>query len=114
MAGIPASLLRDLGQDVSIEPYRGVLAGAEDYDTAVTVRAIVEESDDVSRETAPTGDQAVLAVLRCALDTDCPSGSRVTLASGRIGTATKVKRWDGGRTAAPSHLEIVMSGTTTA
>ena len=115
MAGIPASLLRDLGQDVTIEPYRGVAAGgAEDYDTAVTVRAIVEESDDVSRETAPTGDQAVLAVLRCPLDTDCPSGSRITLASGRIGWANKVKRWDGGRTAAPSHLEIAMSGTTSA
>lgn len=104
-----------LGQDVTIEPYRGVAAGgAEDYDTAVSVQAIVEETDHVSRETTPTGDQAVMAVLRCALDTDCPSGSRVTLASGRIGTATKVQRWDGGTSPAPSHLQITVEGTTTA
>lgn len=115
MAGIPASVLASLGQNVIIEPYDGVAAGgAEDYGTAVTVRAIVEESDDVSREAAPTGDQMVVAVLRCALATDCPSGSRVTLASGRIGIATRVKRWDGGTSPAPSHLEITVSGTTSA
>lgn len=115
MAGIPASLLRDLGQDVTVEAYAGVgVDGAESYGTATTVRAIVEETDQTQRTEVPTGDQAVMAVLRCPLDTDCPAGSRVTLASGRTGTATRVKRWDAGRTPAPSHLEVVIEGTVTA
>lgn len=110
MAGIPASVLRDLGQDVTIEPYGGVaVSGADDFGAAVTVRAIVEESDGTDRTQTPTDDVKVMAVLRCALDTDCPAGSRVTLTSGKAGIATNVKRWDGGRSPAPSHLEIAIS-----
>lgn len=110
MAGIPAGLYRMLGQDVTIEAYGGVAAdGTETFATGASVRAIVEESGDVSRETLPTGDVKVMAVLRCALDIDCPAGSRVTLESGKAGIVTGVKRWDGRRSPAPSHLEIVIS-----
>lgn len=115
MAGIPAGLLRSLGQDVSIRAYRGVAAGgAETFATAVTVRGIVEETGLTLREPEPSGDQGIIAVIRCALDTDCPAGSRITLASGATGTAATVKRWDAGTTPAPSHLEITVSGTVTA
>lgn len=111
MAGIPRWLYAQLGQAVSIEPYGGVNgSGVETYGTAVSVTAIVEESDSTSRTTAPTGDHEVLATIRCPLATDCPPGSRITLASGLRGTATTVKRWDGGLSPAPSHLEIAISG----
>lgn len=111
MTGIPAGVMRMLGQDVSIEAYQGVVAGVETYAAAVTVRAIVDgETDQTDRTAAPTDDAVTMAVLRCALDTDCPAGSRITLASGAVGTATVSKRWDGGRSPAPSHLEIAISG----
>jgi len=111
MAGIPASVLAQLGQSVSIAPYAGVSSsGVEIYGAAVTVTGIVEESDNTSRSVAPTDDAEAIATIRCPLATNCPPGSRITLASGLTGVATSVKRWDGGDSPAPSHLEIAMSG----
>lgn len=111
MAGIPQWVYRKLGQAVTIEPYGGVVDGAEVFGAAVAVTAVVEETDATARVVAPEGDQQTTAVLRCPLLTNCPSGSRITLASGRSGIATSVKRWDGGTSAAPSHLEIAISAS---
>lgn len=111
MAGIPTSILRMLGQMVSIEPYAGVVAGEESFGAATTVRAIVEESSGTDRTQTPTGDVKTMATLRMPLASDCPAGSRVTLASGAVGIVTSVKRWDGGRSPAPSHLEVQISAT---
>lgn len=110
MAGIPAWVYAQLGQNVTVEPYADVTAGLEVFGTATTVRAVVEESDALARTAEPASDQRTMAVLRCPLATDCPSGSRVTLASGRVGIVTEVKRWDGGTSEAPSHLEVTLSG----
>jgi len=111
MAGIPAWVYAKLGQYVSIEPYSGVAGdGTERFGTAVTVRAVVEETDATDRAQTPTDDAKTMAVFRCALATDCPAGSRVTLASNRVGIVTQVKRWDGRATSAPSHLEVTISG----
>jgi len=111
MAGIPAWVYAKLGQDVAIEPYTGVAGdGTEQFGAAVTVRAVVEETDATDRAQTPTDDAKTMAVLRCALATVCPAGSRVTLTSGRVGIVTQVKRWDGGTTPAPSHLEVTISG----
>jgi hypothetical protein len=108
---IPAGLYRLLGQNVSIEAYGGVVAGIETYATAATVRAIVEaETDQIDRSATPGDEGTTLATLRMPLDTDCPSGSRVTLASGAVGVATLSRRWDGGAANVPSHLEVQISG----
>lgn len=112
MVGIPSWVYAKLGQDVSIEAYSGVASnGTETFATAVTVRAVVEESQSTARTQTPMDDLKAVAVFRCPLETTCPAGSRVTLASGQVGIVTEVKRWDGGLTVAPSHLEITMSGT---
>lgn len=108
---IPAGLYRLLGQDVTIEAYQGVVAGVESYAAGATVRAIVDgETDQTDRMATPTDDGLTIATLRMPLGTACPSGSRVTLASGAIGTATVSRRWDGGAANVPSHLEVQISG----
>lgn len=108
---IPAGLYRLLGQDVTVEEYRGVVAGVETYATGVAVRAIVDgETDQLDRQATPTDDGLTIATLRMPLNTACPSGSRITLASGTVGTVTVSKRWDGGAANVPSHLEVQISG----
>lgn len=111
-AGIPGWVYVRFGQDVTIEPYAGVVAGVEAYGAATTVRAVVEEDDRIQRGEAPTGDQSVMAVLRVPYATDCPSGSRVTLESGRVGTVTSSKLW-GRATLAGAHLEVAIEGVAT-
>lgn len=111
MAGIPAWCYAKLGQNVTIEAYHGVVLNVELFGTATTVRAIVEESTRTDRAATPADDLQAMATFRCPLATTCPAGSRVTLASGRQGIVTDVKRWDGGTSAAPSHLEVTISGS---
>ncbi len=103
-----AALLRRVGQDVTVEPYRGVSsAGAEVYDTATTVRAYVEHGfrlDRGGREMLTSEGEATSRAW-VELDTDVPSGSRVTV-RGVAYTVVEVMRFDGGATSAPSHTEL--------
>jgi hypothetical protein len=111
MAGIPSWVYARLGQTITVESYLGVVGGDDAFGAVVNVRAVVEETTATDRAQTPTDDTQVMATARMALATDCPAGSRITLASGLRGVATKVVRWDGRSTAAPSHLEVQMSAT---
>lgn len=108
MAGIPGWLLAQAGQDVQIEPWQGQGAYGDTWGAPVTVRAIVEATDRLVRDSS--GQQASSdTALYCPLGTVAPAGSRVTLASGRVTTVIAAIRNDGGALPVPSHLELAVS-----
>lgn len=111
------ALLRLFGQPVTIEAYTGTNSAAvQQFAAPVSVRAVVEETDQLDRTAAPTDDALTLATLRMLLTATCPHGSRVTLASGRRGYVTSAQRWDGRTSPARlvNHLEVRISGSFTA
>ncbi|MGW1679390.1 hypothetical protein [Saccharopolyspora sp. NPDC002376] len=106
MAGIPAWLLMQAGQTVTIEPYEGTGAYGPVYGPAVQVRAVVDAARRLVRN-AEGAEVVSETTLYVPLSTVAPAGSRVTLANGTRSTVIDAKTRDGGRLPVPSHLEVV-------
>lgn len=107
MAGIPGWLMRALGRNVSIQPFLGTGPFGDVHGSAATKRVIVEDDRRLIR--GSDGSEVISqTTLFAPLDTTCPEGSLVTI-DGRTATVLKVSRIDGGRTHAPSHLEIALT-----
>lgn len=105
VAGIPAWLMRRLGQDVVVEPYLGAGPYGDRYGPPVTVRALVDNRR--RRVLSPQGTETTAeATLRMPLPVVCPVGSRITLPDGRIAYAITSARHDGRHLPVPSHLEV--------
>lgn len=108
MGGIPAWLLRAMGQDVTVEPFEGDGSFGPAYGPVVTVRALVEHGRRLVRD--QTGTEVVSeTTLRVPLGTVCPAGSRVTLPDGTRSTVITARRYDGGMLPVPSHLEAAVT-----
>lgn len=108
MAGIPAFLYAQTGQDVQVEPYQGSGAYGDVFGLPVTVRAIVEASRRLVRDR--DGQQVTSnTTLYCDLATAAPAGSRITLADGRVSTVIQATPNDGGSLPVPSHLELAVA-----
>lgn len=105
MGAIPRFMLRHV---VTVEPYLGRGAHGPIYGPPVATPAFVDESRRLVRDA--TGEQAVSeARVFAPRETVCPTGSRVTLPSGRIAYALAVSVRDGGGLPTPDHLEIALT-----
>ncbi|GGM76948.1 hypothetical protein GCM10012275_54510 [Longimycelium tulufanense] len=106
-AGIPAFVLAQAGQNVTIRPYQGSGPYGPVYGAAVTVRAIVVYARRLVRD-----DQAAEVLsestLYCQPGTTAPPESEVTLPDGRKTVVLQRKEHHGG-TLGPSCVEAVLA-----
>ncbi|WP_405018171.1 hypothetical protein OHV05_15390 [Kitasatospora sp. NBC_00070] len=104
MTRIPGWLLR---HRITIEPYLGDSAYGPTYGPEQTgVPALVAESIRLAR--APDGRQTVsTAQVLLAPGTTVPTGSRITLPSGRTTVPISVATLDAPGLPVPAHVEVV-------
>lgn len=105
MAGIPRWLLTQAGQDITVEAREGSGAYGDVYAAPVTVRALVEQSRRLVRDT-DGAEVTSETTVRVPLSTTAPAGSRITLPDGRRSLVITTSAHNGGRLPVPSHLEI--------
>lgn len=110
MTGVDVTDLLDMhgaGFTVVVEPFRGKSASGGDlFGPAVQV-APTWVNETVRKIRSSNGESlTITATVYAALGTDCPTGSRVTLPSGRTTVALSVTRRDGGGFDVPEHVEI--------
>lgn len=107
---IPASLLRRMGWDITVEPFAGSGAHGPTFGAPVAVRCLMDAKRRRVRDTE--GDEVVSeTTVRVRLDhvDHFPTGSRVTLPDGTTPTVITTARHDGRRMPVPSHLEVSLT-----
>lgn len=108
MGRLPLSLLRRIGQQITIEAYEGVTAsGVEQYATAVTVWAFVTRAARLDRGNLDlaTAEGRDVSTAILPWGTVAPRGSRVTVGGVALLVVESIAH-DGGRSPAPSHVEL--------
>jgi hypothetical protein len=104
MGRLPGFLMRRLGRDVAVEPYRGW----GDFAPARTVRMLVDEQ--LNTATANPGVQQLAQLsLLAPIGTDCPAGSRLTLPDGRAGYCNGSVARDYHGLPVPDHVQIALT-----
>ncbi|MEY9837443.1 hypothetical protein [Streptacidiphilus sp. EB103A] len=103
MSRFPKTLLQ---HRITIEPYLGDSAYGPKYGPAVPgVPAFVDEQ--TKRVAGPNGTQVTSSSQAiCALGTNAPALSRITLADGTVTAVINALRRDGGNLGTPDHLEL--------
>ncbi|MFJ5883463.1 hypothetical protein [Kitasatospora cineracea] len=103
MTSVPGWLLR---HRVSVEPYLGDSAYGPTYGPAIELPALVSESTKLVR--APDGRQVVSsAQVLLAPGADVPTGSHLTLPSGRTTVPISVATLDAPGLPVPAHTEVM-------
>lgn len=91
---------------VLIEPAEGEGPFGAEYGEQITVRCFIDDKRRMVR--AATGAETVSeTTLFMPLDTNCPTGSRVTV-NDRLTTVLASSRMDGGNLPVPHHLEVAL------
>lgn len=104
---LPGWLLRQAGQDITVEAYAGAGPHGPTYAAAQTVRAIVERKRRLVRNSE--GAEVISeTTVRMQLGTTCPPESRVTLADGTQSFVVTSGTHDGRALPVPSHMELAL------
>ena len=99
---------------VTIEPYLGQTGrGDESFGPAVQLLAWVEERRRRVRTadtaSSPGDEQISEATVYAPIGTDCPTGSRITLPTGRVSYVLSTSRFVAAGLPLPEHLEILVA-----